>query len=160
MAKQSPVSLRCGFPFNYDTNAASDESGLYCDDPSLAQQSGKEDADINVIVKRFGITGQLPTNVNMPMSMDFEGIFDYHTAMNLITSAQQGFMEMPADIRSEFNNDPGAFVDFVSKPENRERAEKLGLVLPRAPEPDAAALAASGTGATAPAGGAVAAPAA
>ena len=48
-------------PYNYDMSAVSDETGLCCEDESLAIQSAKEDADINTIVRRFGLTGELPS---------------------------------------------------------------------------------------------------
>ena len=47
-------------PYNYDMAAVSQETGLKCQDPSLAQQHMKDECDINVIVERFGVTGQLP----------------------------------------------------------------------------------------------------
>lgn len=125
--------LRSGF--NYDRNAASIESGLSCQDKSLAVQSEKEDADINTIVKRFGLTGQLPSNVRVPSFQDFQEPLDFHQAMNLVVEAQEAFMTMPADIRSRFRNDPGTFMDFVLDPANREESEKLGLAIP--PEKEA-----------------------
>lgn len=117
-------------PYNYDTNEASDASALSCSEPSLAQQSGKEEADINTIVRKFGLTGQLPDNVRMPTYGDFSDVVDYHTAMNAVVTAQRSFDALPADIRTRFNNDPGAFVDFCSDDKNRDEAIKLGLITP------------------------------
>ena len=37
-------------PFNYDTDEASNETGLVCDDESLAVQSERDECDINIIV--------------------------------------------------------------------------------------------------------------
>ena len=45
--------------YNYDRDAASSESGLACDDPTLAQQQFRDEADINTILERFGRTGLL-----------------------------------------------------------------------------------------------------
>ena len=36
-------------------------SDLECRDPSLAQQSFKDDADINVMLEKFRVTGVMPT---------------------------------------------------------------------------------------------------
>jgi len=118
--------------FNYDTNEAGDESALHCKDPTLAQQQFQDECDINTIVKRFGITGQLPTNVAMPTYGNFEQVFDYHTAMNTIRAADVAFYSMPADVRARFHNNAGEFVDFCSNEKNRDEAIKLGLVLPKA----------------------------
>uniref|UniRef100_UPI004048CFD7 hypothetical protein n=3 Tax=Bacteria TaxID=2 RepID=UPI004048CFD7 len=53
-------------PYNYDTNLASEESALYCEDGSRAKQSFKEECDINTIVKRFSVTGQVPVSPLQP----------------------------------------------------------------------------------------------
>lgn len=132
------IFLRSGFPFNYDTSAASDESGLSCaaDGVGRTIQSGKEEADINTIVRRFGLTGELPRGVRMPTYLDFEGVFDYQSALNSIRAAEMSFEAMPADVRSRFHNDPAEFVDFCSDDANRAEAERLGLV-PAKPTPQA-----------------------
>lgn len=115
----------------------------------MTQQSFKDDADINVIVRRFGVTGQLPQDVRVPRYGDFTAAMDFHESMNLILEAQRAFMEMPSEVRSRFNNDPGSFVDFVSDPKNQDEARKLGIADPL-PEPSTAvqgatAAAAAGT---------------
>lgn len=127
---KSAVFLRT--PYNYDTMEASDASGLTCPEPTLAQQNSKDECDINTIVRRFGLTGELPSNVRTPTYGDFMDATDYHTAMNAVIAADAAFMQLPADIRTRFNNDAGSFVDFVSDDNNRAEAEKLGLVLPQA----------------------------
>jgi len=127
---KSAVFLRT--PYNYDVIEASDASALVCDDPSLAQQHARDESDINTIVKRFGLTGELPSGVRAPSYGDFTDATDYHTALNAVIAADAAFMQLPADVRTRFNNDAGAFVDFVSDDNNRAEAEKLGLVLPKA----------------------------
>lgn len=123
--------------YNYDTNAASDESGLNCQDKTRAQQHFKAECDINTIVQRFGITGMAPTGVRMPTFGDFTGVSNFHEAANAIAQAREAFDTMPASIRSRFRNDPGEFVAFCSDEKNREEAVKLGLVPPpRLPDPD------------------------
>lgn len=114
--------------FAYDADAVSLETGLECRDKSLTVQDQRDEADINVLVERFGLTGQLPQNVRMPTYGDFEGVGDYHAALNALKAAEAAFMEMPADVRKRFDNNAGLFVDFCSDPKNREEAIKLGLV--------------------------------
>lgn len=120
-------------PYNYDTMEASNESGLKCEDESLAQQHQKEEADINTIVRRFGLTGQLPDNVRIPQYGDFTGITDYQTALNAVKAADEAFMELTADIRSRFENDPEKFVEFCLNAENSEELVKMGLAV-KSPE--------------------------
>lgn len=119
--------------FNYDMLAASNVSALDCQDASLAVQESRDECDINTILKRFGLTGQLPQGVRAPQYGDFEGVADYQSALNAVIAADDAFMQMPYFIRDRFHNDPAAFVDFCSKEENRAEAEKLGLVVPKAP---------------------------
>ncbi|AXH75705.1 MAG: internal scaffolding protein [Microviridae sp.] len=120
------VPLRAAY--NYDTDLASSQCALTCEDLSLAVQSERDECDINTIVKRFGLTGQLPVGVRMPTFEDFTGVFDFASAANAIALARESFDTMPADVRSRFNNDPSAFVDFCSDDKNRAEAERLGLV--------------------------------
>ena len=119
-------------PYNYDTLAASDESAIQCLDESLAKQSFQEECDINTIVRRFGLTGEMPSNVRMPTYGDFTGISNYQDALNAILEAEDSFMAMPAEIRARFQNDPAQFVEFCSDEANREEAVKMGLVADKA----------------------------
>jgi phage internal scaffolding protein len=115
-------------PYNYDMDAVSDETSLVCKDASLAKQSFAEESDINTLVRRFGLTGELPTNVRMPSYGDFTIVSDFHSAMNAVAQANEAFDAMPALVRARFDNDPGKFVDFCADDSNRAEAEKLGLV--------------------------------
>jgi phage internal scaffolding protein len=124
----APVFIRT--QHNYDHNAASNESGLACQEPTRAQQHHKEECDINVIVKRFGITGKMPINQSEARYGDFTNADDYHTALNKIIAAEDDFMALPADIRTQFDNNPANLIGFLNNPSNRTEAEKLGLLNP------------------------------
>lgn len=118
-------------PYNYDMDSVSRETGLACLDESLALQSAAEEADINTIVRRFGLTGELPQDLEMPQSGDYSGATDFHSAMNVVRRAQEEFLKVPADIRARFQNDPQMFADFFNDDKNRPEAIRLGLI----PEP-------------------------
>lgn len=115
-------------PYNYDRDAATNESGLACEEPSLAQQHYKEECDINTILQKFNITGLLPESPLSPRYGDFSGISDYHTAMNRVIAAQDEFEALPAQIRARFDNDPAKLIEFLENSKNRPEAEELGLV--------------------------------
>ena len=115
-------------PYNYDKDAASNESGLACEEPSLAQQHFKDECDINNILRQFNITGLLPESPLSPRYGDFTGIGDYHTALNRVIAAQDEFEALPAQIRARFNNDPAELIEFLEDDKNRPEAESLGLV--------------------------------
>lgn len=122
--------------YNRDNNLQSEMTALHCSDESLAIQSSEEESNINTIVRRFGLTGELPNDVNMPMSGDFTSIPDFHTAMNMVRSAQEEFLRVPADIRARFSNDPQEFMNFFENPDNIEEARKLGFMNPIVPVPE------------------------
>lgn len=115
-------------PYNYDLDAASNESGLACEEPTLAQQHYKEECDINTILQKFSITGILPEAPLSPRYGDFSGISDYHTALNRVIAAQDEFESLPAQIRARFDNDPAKLIEFLDDEANRPEAEELGLV--------------------------------
>jgi len=116
-------------PYNYDMFGASVKSGLACDPKdTFTVQSSKDECDINTIVKRFGLTGQLPEVLNIPQSGDFTGVVDFKTAADAIANAKSGFMELPPYLRARFRNDPQELMDFMADDKNREEAVKLGLV--------------------------------
>lgn len=114
-------------PFNYDRDSASAESGLLCEDVSLAVQSERDDCDINVIMERFGHGVPLPGSLRIPTYGDFTGVSDYRSALDLISAADDSFMQLPADVRSRFQNDPARFVDFASDPRNLDEMRAMGL---------------------------------
>lgn len=130
----SKVVLRA--PGQYDPDAVSLETGLQCpEEEGRTQQQFAEEVDINTIVERFGLTGELPFSGKVPLEGDFTTVVDFHSAMNLVVEAQRAFDELPAELRKRFEYDPGNLVAFLSDDKNREEAEKLGLVVKREPKP-------------------------
>jgi hypothetical protein len=123
--KKSPF-LRTAY--NYDRDAASNESGLHCEDATLTQQHYKDECDINNILRQFNVTGLLPENPLSPRYGDFTGISDYHSALNQVIAAENEFMALPAQIRSRFDNDPAKLIEFLENSENKNEAISLGLV--------------------------------
>jgi len=122
----------CRSAYNYDMDLASDQAGLKCLDASLTQQQFKDESDINTIVDRFMKSGVMPTPINMPQYVDYEGVFDFQSAMNAVRAADENFMRMDAKIRARFNNSPQEFLEFFSNPENTQEAIRLGLAIPQA----------------------------
>ena len=116
-------------PLNYDMFKASDEAALVCKDPSLTQQQFAVESDINTIVDTFMKTGHLPDPVSMPQYVDYEGVFDFQSAMNVVRSADENFMRMDAKVRSRFHNSPQEFLEFFSNPANQDEAIRLGLAV-------------------------------
>lgn len=122
----------CRSAHNYDMDLASDQAGLKCPDASLTQQQFKDESDINTIVDRFMKSGVMPTPTNMPQYVDYEGVFDFQSAMNAVRAADENFMRMDAKIRARFNNSPQEFLEFFADAQNTDEAIRLGLAIPNA----------------------------
>lgn len=121
-------------PYNYDMDAASDEAGIsFVGTESRTQQQFAEEADINTIVRRFGLTGQMPENIGFPEYGDFSEVHDYQTSLNILREADEAFLRIPAEIRARFANDPQQLLEFLHDGNNRDEALKLGLI-PKPPE--------------------------
>jgi len=108
-------------PYNYDIKAASTEAALTCPEPSLTVQADAEDADINTIVRRFGITGHLPENARIPSYGDFTDVHDFQSAQNAIRHAQEQFDALPAEVRAAFLNDPQRLLEAAEQPDFEAR---------------------------------------
>lgn len=99
-------------------------------EPSMTKQSFTEECDIKYILDRFAQDGVFPSeNRGVPKYGDFASYQqgDYLQAQLLVNEARDSFMELPADARKLFDNDPGVFLDFITDPANAEKAVALGL---------------------------------
>lgn len=112
--------------FNYDVDAVSSETGLACLDPSLADQSQKDEVDINTIVHRFGVTGHLPFAAQDPVFADVSMALTAHEAMNEWIAARDAFNRLPSAVRRRFDN-AADFVAFCSDRANQKEIDELGL---------------------------------
>lgn len=132
------IKLAAGLD-NFDSRST--EFGLSCKDPSLTQQQFAAEADINNIVDTFLRTGFLPDPVRMPQYVDYEGVFDFQSAMNVVRAADENFMRLDAKVRARFHNSPQEFLEFFADPSNKEEGQRLGLLMPEVPSkaPSAAA---------------------
>ncbi|QXP08589.1 MAG: internal scaffolding protein [Arizlama microvirus] len=93
-------------------------------------QSGAEEADINFIIRQYGLTGKAPTNIKVPTYGDFDYVGDYQTALQAIAAAESSFMLLDPNVRLRFENNPQKFLEFCDDPGNIDEMRKLGLAVP------------------------------
>lgn len=125
-------------PFNFDPDVVSFQSGIdFSNSPSRAQQHFRDETDINVMVQRFQRTG-VPPAPPVPLMSEFDEVFDFQSAMDMVVKAKQAFATLPSKVRSRFQNDPGKFLEFFNDPENAPEAIRMGLAS-ALPEPVPAA---------------------
>ena len=117
-------------PYNYDLAQASDDAAIPPGQHgvSMTLQAHSEDADINVLMRRFGVTGQLPQTLNLPDDADYSEVGDYQSALNQLIDAQRQFNSLPPNLRSRYNNDPQAFLEAVASGEALPALREAGLI--------------------------------
>lgn len=104
------------------------QTALECKDPTLTQQHFKDECDINILYARYLETNEMPQVLDGLSYGNFEGIFDFQTAMNSVRQAQGMFDQLPARIKNRFDNDPGKLLNFLNDQDNRDEAIFLGLL--------------------------------
>lgn len=101
---------------------------------SRTKQADKDQTDIHKILDRYNRTG-LVDHVAKGVAQygDFTNVNEYQEALNITLRAQQSFAGLPAKVRAKFGNDPGAFFEFATNPENHEKLVEMGLANAPAP---------------------------
>lgn len=117
-------------------------------EPSLTVQAPAVDADINVLVERFGIgRGPLPVVPADPRYYgDFSDVPDLVTALARVKDAQERFNALDVRVRNRFHNDPVLFLDWVSKSGNFDEAVALGLLDVKVVQPSVPGMPPNGGG--------------
>lgn len=101
---------------------------LECLDKSLTRQSEAAAADINNIMKQYDKTGMLPQVSVEGLFADVSAMPDYRTALDGVRVANEYFMQLPALVRAQFDNDAAKFLDFAIDPANKPELIKMGLI--------------------------------
>lgn len=81
------------------------------------KQSFKDQCDINKILKKAAVKGGLSHVQKYPEAVygEFDPELDLFVARDRIAQAERIFMDLPAEVRREFNNDAVAFIQYGKK---------------------------------------------
>jgi len=109
----------------------------------LTEQHHKDEVDVTTIVRRFGMTGQMPKMHGGGVYGDFSGVTDYETAREALERAEAGFRELDPEIRARFDNSPGFFLRLA---EHDPEAFGVRFLGPGKVEPSPAGTVPSGAG--------------
>lgn len=105
-------------------------------EPSMTEQCHADECKIDNVIKKYRETGVIDRiNQAEPQYLDMTGSKTLHEAYNLVNEARESFLQLPATIRKDFDNDPGKFVDFMQNPDNYEKIEEYGFDASYLPEP-------------------------
>jgi hypothetical protein len=108
-------------PYNYDRDEVSKNTALVFNDETLTQQNFKDDADLNIMIRKYGV---LPVQEVNWDEFDSSVIpSDYHQLQNQLIEADQAFMGLPAELRSQVDNDPAKLLALISQKEAEAKAE-------------------------------------
>lgn len=98
-------------------------------DKGVTKQSDSKDCDINLLMKRFERTGQLPDMIQKnPAYGDYSAVPDYQEALDIVRHADEQFINLDAHVRNRFDNDPAKFLAFANDPANQKELAKMGLL--------------------------------
>lgn len=134
--KRNPLPDVIGFyhdhlPVDSDDLVLDPKTGELTKMPSMTKQSFKDECDINNIVKRFeqtGILDHLNQKAAQGVFTDLGTLMDYQGALELARRAEASFMELPAELRAQFENQPGQFLDFIAQAQAGDEAKQEQLI--------------------------------
>jgi phage internal scaffolding protein len=95
---------------------------------SKTQQQYRDRTDIKNIMGTYQRGGRLPIQSGSPMYGDFSEVGTYQQCLERVRAVQSEFENLPSGVRKRFRNNPAELIDFVMNEENREEAEKIGLI--------------------------------
>jgi len=108
--------------------------------PSKTQQHFAEACDVNKIMKKYKNMNAIPPehfkNRGRGVYGDFSEVGDYQSAFKAVAEAQEAFMQLDANIRARFRNDPQLLLNFVNDDRNYQEAVKLGIIPKKTLESD------------------------
>lgn len=97
--------------------------------PSMTQQHLQDECDVNSILAKYAKTGQISHVRNSSGTYaDFSKMGTFKQNLDMVNEAMAEFMDLPAQLRAHFQNDPQQLIDFVSNDKNYDEAQKLGLI--------------------------------
>lgn len=124
--------------WNHDTDEAARASGTLNLEPSKTQTNQADETRIDVIMRRYGITGPEQLAPPPPSFAEIPEVWDMETVIRIHRDAEDAFMQLPARIRADFDNDLARYVGTVNALQaanNVEGLRALGIDVPPPPAP-------------------------
>lgn len=95
---------------------------------SMVREAFKDEADINRIVARYQVTGQLPLTKKDARYGDVSDVRDYKASLDFVREATRDIDELPEGARKQFLEGPAAFMAELELAETREQLVGLGIL--------------------------------
>jgi len=101
---------------------------------SRTKQAHASECDINAIVKRYDKDGVIThLRTDQANYADVSEMGTYRETLHTVREARSDFLNLPHEIRSEFDNDPAQYLDFLSSATEADLEALNGLLTPPAP---------------------------
>lgn len=102
---------------------------------SMTEQHHGKTVKIQSILSHYEKTGQVPHMARrQPFYADMTSAPNYYEAQCIVAEARSTFEEIPSQIRKQFDNDPGQFLEFIGNPENKAEMAEMGFDVSHIPE--------------------------
>jgi len=100
--------------------------------PGLTQQEFKDECDMNLILKKYGIYAA--ANAPAMVFRDVSHGYDYLEAFNAVQEANEAFAALPADARRALDHSPLRLMELSQTPEGVAQLVKMGFGNPPSEE--------------------------
>lgn len=87
---------------------------LDCGDVQLTKQSFKDECDINNIIRRYEVSGELPVRFGAPQ-YGVAPDLDLKASVDILGAFRQEFEDLPDHVQNMFSNDPFIFAQFLEQ---------------------------------------------
>lgn len=122
-------------PFNVYTGRDTSVYALSFFEKSLTQQEFADECDVNNIMRRYAVTGTVPVYADrQPFYVDASDMPSFMDMQNILISARESFMSLPAEVRRQFDNDPIAFAEYAADEKNAAKLREWKMLSPEALE--------------------------
>lgn len=102
--------------------------------PSRTKQAHASECDINAIVRRYDKDGVITHLRNDQANYaDVSEMGSYRETLHTVREARADFLELPHEIRAEFDNDAVAYLDFLATASSDDIKALEGLLTPPGP---------------------------
>ena len=95
--------------------------------PSLTEQSYKDECSIDFIIDNFVKTGIDPTDGRSMNYVDCTSVQDFQSAQNLVADTKSIFYALPSAVRDEFKTVDN-YLSYVSNPANLRDSYERNLI--------------------------------
>ena len=131
-------------------NARVPSEGTINNQDSLTRQSEYPETTIDYYLKRYSATGLLgdPQRAAEARFEDVSEVMDYQEALNKVIAVKDAFMQLPAEERRKFGDDPNNWIQAEVAKQAEEAAKAAQLLQAKQAEEAAKAAQNDGSGGT------------